>query len=331
MTGLADLRSDTVTRPTPGMRAAMAAAEVGDDGYREDPSVRALEEQVAGLFGHEAALFVPSGHMANLTAVAAQTAPGQVVLLDARSHIARSELEWPVRITRLRPRIEDLPDPGRALTLPGTPRTAVVCVEQTQGHRGGRVIPEASLRELRSAATTTGTSVHCDGARIWNASTASGVPLSTYGSLLDSLAVCFSKGLGAPVGSAVVGSRDLVDRAREWRHLLGGRMRQAGVLAAAASYALTHHRDRLPEDHRNAALLAAELEPWLAAPVQTNIVMLKVPGDPAAFAESAAAHGVLLRPAGDGRVRLVTNLDVDAIAAKRAAETLVMLLSEKAG
>ncbi|WP_406203915.1 threonine aldolase family protein [Streptomyces decoyicus] len=307
-----DLRSDTVTRPTPAMRAAMARAELGDDGYREDPSVRALEEEMADLFGHEAALFVPSGHMANLVAVAAQTHPGDGLLLDEMSHIFRSERGWPERITRLRLHTEA---PAESVT--------VACVEQTQGNRGGRVLPPDALDRHRGATVR----VHCDGARVWNAAAATGIGLAEYGARVDTLAACFSKGLGAPVGSAVVGSRETIARARDWRHLLGGRMRQAGVLAAAAHHGLREHRARLVDDHANAALLAAALQPWLEVPVETNIVFLRTPGSAPAVEERCREQGVLVRAFGADQIRIVTHLDVGTAQVTQAADVLAQVLS----
>ncbi|MGH3444481.1 MAG: threonine aldolase family protein, partial [Nocardioidaceae bacterium] len=261
-----DLRSDTVTRPTPDMRAAMAAAEVGDDVYGEDPSVRALEERVAGLFGKQAALFTPTGSMANVLAVRSLVGVGQEVLCHASAHIARAELGAHGAITGLTMRtwhaprgqldlaaVEEMfaPDMG-----PFFVSTRAVSVENTHNFGGGAVLPLDDLRALRRFADERGVGVHVDGARVWNAHVATGAPLTAYGAIADVLAVCLSKGLGAPVGSLVVGRQDAIDEARVWRKRMGGGMRQAGILAAAGLYALNRHVDRLADDHSHARLLA---------------------------------------------------------------------------
>ena len=328
-----DLRSDTVTRPTEAMRRAMASAEVGDDVYGEDPTVRALEERVAGMFGHQAALFTPTGSMANVLAVRSLVAPGQEVLCEARAHIARAELgahgalsgvtmrTWRSPSGRIaQDEIEELfaPDLG-----PFFVATSAISVENTHNFAGGSVVPLPELIALKSWAEGVGTRVHLDGARIWNAHVATGVPLADYGAAVDVLAVCLSKGLGAPVGSLIVGTADAIAEARVWRKRLGGGMRQAGVLAAAGIHALDHHIDRLAEDHEHARLLAAALgvEPET---VDTNIVA--VPHDDAAgFVARAAEAGVLIGTVGPRVVRLVTHLDVDRAAVERAATLLAAL------
>src|SRR6476659_8155970 len=241
------------------MRRAMAGAEVGDDVYGEDPTVRRLEEHVAGLFGHEAALFMPTGSMANLLAVRSVVQAGQEVLCEASAHTARAELGAHGAYTGLTmrtwihprgqvdlPTIESMyaPDMG-----PFFVPTAAISVENTHNFAGGAVLPLADLRDLREFATGVGASIHMDGARIWNAHVATGVPLAEYGAIADVLAVCLSKGLGAPVGSLMVGSRDAIDEARVRRKRMGGGMRQVGILAAAGLHALDHHVERLAEDH----------------------------------------------------------------------------------
>jgi threonine aldolase len=325
-----DLRSDTVTRPTEAMRRAMAGAEVGDDVYGEDPTVRALEERVAGMFGHEAALFTPTGSMANVLAVRGLVAPGQEVLCESSAHIARAELGAHGAVGGVTMRTWLSPDGRLPLDLvqqlfapdmgPFFVPTAAVSVENTHNFAGGAVVPVEQLQALRAWADSVGTRVHMDGARLWNAHVATGTPLEEYGAVADVLAVCLSKGLGAPVGSLVVGPADLVAEARVWRKRLGGGMRQAGVLAAAGLHALDHHLERLADDHEHARLLAQAcgVDP---AGVDTNIVV--VPHDDAAgFVARAAEAGVRVGAVGPRTVRLVTHLDVDRTAAERAAEVL---------
>ncbi|WP_435769351.1 threonine aldolase family protein [Nocardioides sp. SYSU DS0651] len=328
-----DLRSDTVTRPTEAMRAAMAAAEVGDDVYGEDPTVAALEERVAGMFGHEAALFTPTGSMANVLAVSALVAPGQEVLCEARAHIARAELGAHGAIggvtmrTWSHPRgqldlaaVADLfaPDLG-----PFFVPTAAISVENTHNFAGGAVLPLADLRALRAFADERGAAVHLDGARIWNAHVATGTPFEEYGAVADVLAVCLSKGLGAPVGSLVVGPRDVLAGLRVLRKRMGGGMRQAGVLAAAGLHALDHHVHRLAEDHAHARLLAEScgVDP---ATVDTNIVTFER-DDAGAFVGRAREAGVLIGAVGPRTVRLVTHLDVGRGDAETAAKVLAGL------
>jgi threonine aldolase len=325
-----DLRSDTVTRPTEAMRRAMAGAEVGDDVYGEDPTVRALEERVAGMFGHDAALFTPTGSMANVLAVRGLVAPGQEVLCESSAHIARAELGAHGAVGGVTMRTWLSPDGRLPLDLvqqlfapdmgPFFVPTAAVSVENTHNFAGGAVVPVEQLQALRAWADSVGTRVHMDGARLWNAHVATGTPLEEYGAVADVLAVCLSKGLGAPVGSLVVGPADLVAEARVWRKRLGGGMRQAGVLAAAGLHALDHHLERLADDHEHARLLAQAcgVDP---AGVDTNIVV--VPHDDAAgFVARAAEAGVRVGAVGPRTVRLVTHLDVDRTAAERAAEVL---------
>ena len=328
-----DLRSDTVTRPTDDMRRAMAQAEVGDDVYGEDPTVLALQERVAELFGHEAALFTPTGSMANVLAVRSLVAPGQEVLCEASAHIARAELGAHAAYSGITMRTwvsghgsVDLdtiasmhaPDMG-----PFFVRTAAVSVENTHNFAGGTVVPLETLKSLRAWADEAQVSVHLDGARIWNAHVATGTPLAEYGANADVLAVCLSKGLGAPVGSLMVGSADAIAEARVWRKRMGGGMRQVGVLAAAGAYALDHHVERLADDHVHAQLLAEAvgLDP---ATVPTNIVVWEHP-DAAAAVRTAADAGVRIATVGPRTIRLVTHLDVSRAGAERAAAVLAAL------
>jgi len=328
-----DLRSDTVTRPTEAMRAAMARAEVGDDVYGEDPTVARLEERVAELFGHEAALFTPTGSMANVLAVASLVAPGEEVLCEAGAHIARAELGAHGAISGLTMRTWihpqgqlDLPAIQRLFAPEMGPffvRTAAVSVENTHNFAGGTVLPLADLRALRAWADGVGTRVHLDGARIWNAHVATGTPLADYGAVADVLAVCLSKGLGAPIGSLMVGSAAAIAEARVRRKRLGGGMRQVGVLAAAGLHALDHHVERLAEDHARARLLAEAcgVDPETVA---TNIVVLDR-ADAAGFVAAAREAGVLVSAVGPTTVRVVTHLDIDQADAERAAAVLARL------
>ncbi|MGZ4448521.1 MAG: threonine aldolase family protein [Nocardioides sp.] len=333
MTSVTDLRSDTLTRPTESMRRAMASAEVGDDVYGEDPTVTALEERVAGLFGHEAALFMPTGSMANVLAVRSLVAPGQEVLCESRAHIARAELGAHAAYsgitmrTWIHPRgqvdlpvVRDLfaPDMG-----PFFVPTAAIAVENTHNFAGGAVLPIEDLRDLREFATGVGARIHMDGARIWNAHVATGVPLAEYGATADVMAVCLSKGLGAPVGSLMVGSADAIAEARVWRKRMGGGMRQVGILAAAGLHALDHHVERLADDHAHARLLAEAcgVDPDT---VDTNIVVVPR-ADAVSFVAGAREAGVLVAPVGPTTVRLVTHLDVGRADAERAAAALARL------
>jgi threonine aldolase len=327
-----DLRSDTVTRPTEAMRAAMARAEVGDDVYGEDPTVTVLEERVAGLFGKEGALFTPTGSMANVLAVRSLVGVGEEVLCESSAHIARAELgahgaftgltmrTWTGRPVELAA-IEAMyaPDMG-----PFFVPTKAFSVENTHNFGGGAVVPVEDLRALRALADEKGVGVHLDGARIWNAHVATGTPLAEYGAVADVLAVCLSKGLGAPVGSLVVGSRDAIAEARVWRKRMGGGMRQVGILAAAGLHALDHHLERLADDHAHARLLAEAcgVDP---ATVDSNIVVVDVPDAPALVAK-ARAEDVLVSAVGPRALRLVTHLDVDRDQAETAARVLAGLL-----
>lgn len=328
-----DLRSDTITRPTEAMRAAMARADVGDDVYGEDPTVRALEERVAGLLGHEAALFTPTGSMANVLGVGLLVPPGQEVLCESRAHIARAELGAHGAVSGITMRtwshprgrvdleaIQELfaPDLG-----PFFVPTAAISVENTHNFAGGAVLPLDELADLRAFADARGAAVHLDGARIWNAHVATGVPLAEYGAVADVVCVCLSKGLGAPVGSLVVGREALVAEARVRRKRLGGGMRQVGILAAAGLHALDHHVERLADDHAHARLLAEAcgVDPQT---VDTNIVTFERP-DAAAFVTAAREAGVLVGAVGARTVRLVTHLDVTRADVEVAAKALACL------
>ena len=333
MASIIDLRSDTVTRPTARMRAAMAEAEVGDDVYGEDPTVNALEAEVAGLFGHQAALFVPTGTMANQISVQVLVPPGAELLCDADAHVVTYELGAAGAIGGVTTRTFTSRD-GRldvgavaAQFRPdgfGTVVTKAIAVENTHNRGGGTVLDLAALTAVRAIADEGGAALHCDGARIWNAHVASGVPLSRYGALFDTIAVCLSKGLGAPVGSLIVSSAERISHARTLRKRLGGGMRQAGVLAAAGRYALDHHLDRLADDHARARRLAHVLSEYGAVDpdrVMTNLVPIQVP-DARAFVKAAADDGVLVSVLGPRVVRAVTHLDVDDAGIDQACDVL---------
>jgi threonine aldolase len=336
-----DLRSDTVTRPTPAMRAAMAAAEVGDDVYGEDPTVRQLQERVAALLGQEAALFTATGSLANQLGVRLLVRQGEDVVCESTAHIVRAELgahaalggvttrTWTADRGRL-----DVDDVRRLVAPAAGPflvATGVISVENTHNFGGGTVTSVDELRALRGYATAAGIRLHLDGARLWNAHVATGTPLHEFGALFDAVNVCLSKGLGAPVGSVLAGSAALVQEARWWRKRLGGGMRQVGILAAAGLYALDHHVERLAEDHARAARLGERLAAAGAAvpPVETNIVVVELAPDGLRSDEIAAAaraEGILVGGLGPHVLRLVTHLDVDDAGCARAAEVLVPLL-----
>jgi threonine aldolase len=334
-----DLRSDTVTRPTPGMRAAMHAAEVGDDVFQEDPSVNRLEERVADLLGKEAALFVPSGTMSNQICIATHTRPGDELLCDVSCHIYNSEAGGPAVLSGVTCRtlegdcgildVMQLENKVRPIDV-HLVRTRLVCLENTHNRGGGRIYPFEKVQAIHAWTRKHGLILHLDGARLWNAVVATGIPARKWGGLFDSVSVCFSKGLGAPVGSALAGSKEFVTRARHIRKLLGGGMRQAGVLASAALYALDHHIERLAEDHRNAQTIARAIAdtPGLALTpprVETNLIWFTVESDLGTAKDVAAAlkaRGVLVHTSGAQTLRACTHLDVSAAQAERAAEVI---------
>jgi threonine aldolase len=330
-----DLRSDTVTRPTAAMRAVMAAADVGDDVFGEDPTVNRLEERVAALLGHEAALFVPSGTMSNQIAVKAHTQPGDELLLESRCHIYNYEAGGPAVLSGVMCRTID-GDSGvldvkqlEGLVRPVNDhyvRTRLVCLENTSNRGGGRVFPLEKVRPIRAWTRQNGLALHLDGARLWNAAVATGVPLAAWGAEFDSVSVCFSKGLGAPVGSALCGSKEFIAKARRVRKLFGGGMRQAGVLAAAALHALDHHIERMAEDHANAQRIAEAIRdcPGLRLVperVETNLVWFEA-ANAADVAQVLKDDGVLVLAGGPTTVRACTHLDVSAAQAATVAEVI---------
>ncbi len=340
-----DLRSDTVTKPTPGMREAIARAEVGDDVFGDDPTVNELEAETASKLGKEAALFTPSGTMANQLAVRTHTEPGDEVLVEANAHIYYYEAGGPAALSGVMCRCVE----GRRGIFSGAdleaalrpsnvhfPRSRLVCVENTHNRGGGKIWPLEQIRELAAAARRHGLQLHLDGARLWNASVATGIAESEYAAPFDTVSVCFSKGLGAPVGSALAGTRAMVERARRFRKMLGGGMRQAGVIAAGALYALRHQRARLAEDHVNARRLAAGLAAIQGleanpAEVETNMVRFTVRVMPAEeFAQRLKTRGVWVIAVGRDSIRAVTNLMVTAEDIESALEKISTVVNESA-
>jgi threonine aldolase len=337
-----DLRSDTVTRPTPGMREAMFEAEVGDDVLDHDPTTRALEEKVAGLLGKEAALFFPSGVQANQTALAIQGRPGTEIIVEAGAHIFHYEEGAGAALSGLQ--VRPVPTPDGLLTAalvreairppsPYNPQTSLICLENTHNSAGGKLLPLEIMGEIREVAVEAGLPIHLDGARLWHASAATGVPPAEFAALADTVMVCMSKGLGAPVGSLLAGTGEVMERAWRVRRRFGGAMRQSGFLSAAGIYALDHHRNRLSEDHRRARVLAegvAVIRGIEATPPDTNIVMLDLTDDEHSVERLLtflAEEGVLIAPFGPKRIRAVTHLDVDDSGIERALETLDRALS----
>lgn len=335
-----DLRSDTVTLPTPAMRDAMREAPVGDDVYAEDPTIAALEARTAALLGHEAGLFVATGSLGNQLGVATHVRPGQEVLCDSGAHIARAEMgahgalhgvtmrTWntPDGLADVA-RIEALlaPDAGPYLVS-----TACVALENTHNFGGGTVQPLDHLEAVSALGRDAGVALHLDGARLWNAHVATGVPLADYGRLFDTVSVCFSKGLGAPVGSVLVGSADAMAAARVLRKRLGAGWRQAGVLAAAALHALDHHVVRLADDHAAARAFADAVGRHAVGvtPPQTNIVVVGTGTRPAAEVVGRAREaGVALSAVGPRVVRAVTHLDVTTAACAQAGDVLGSILA----
>lgn len=332
---LIDLRSDTVTRPVPGMRRAMAEADVGDDVFGEDPTVNRLQEMVAEQLGAEAALFVPSGTMGNQICLHGQTQPGDEIICEAGAHFLHYESGAMAALSG-----------AQARTIVGHrgvitaqqietilrdevyyfPRSRLIALENTHNLAGGTLFPLEEMQRIRRLADRRGLLMHLDGARLWNASVAAGIAPREYARYFDSVSVCFSKGLGAPIGSAVAGSKGFVSQARRCRKMFGGGMRQAGIIAAAAIYGLQHHRERLAEDHLNARRLAEALHERGGIfidlnTVQTNIVVLDIAKTkinvPQAI-EALKKAGVLVSPFGATILRAVTHLDISKNDIERA-------------
>jgi threonine aldolase len=324
-----DLRSDTVTQPSPGMREAIAAAPVGDDVYSDDPTVNSLEERVAALFGMEAGLFSPTGSLANQLLIRTLVKPGEELLTEERAHIVRAELGAGAVFSGITTRTwhseRGLLDAGTPLALahenagPYLVSTTAIAVENTHNFGGGTVQPISQIEKLSKGARERGISMHLDGARIWNAHVATGTPFSEFGKHFDTISVCLSKGLGAPVGSIALASKERIAEARIWRKRYGGGMRQIGILAAAGHYALDHNINRLAEDHGRAKKIAIALAAHnnsIINPehVETNIVGLELAetGISAAdFAARCKEQGLWVSALGKSYARLVTHLDVD--------------------
>lgn len=333
-----DLRSDTVTQPTAAMRAAIASADVGDDVYGEDPTVRRLEETVAELLGTEAALFVPSGTMANQISLRALTRPGEEVMIGKDAHCWMHESGALAALAGVQ--TQQLPGDGRfdaqavrdgyKPSVSWLSPTTVVAVENTHNMGGGLVWQRTQVDEVLVAARALGMAAHLDGARIWNAAVATGRSERELAAGFDTVSVCLSKGLGAPAGSLVAGAKDVITRCHRFRKMYGGGMRQSGLLAAAGLHALANHRERLPDDHTNAKMLAEMLagEPGLEvdpARVETNIVMIDVspPRSAQALVAACGERGVRISAITSKRLRLVTHMDVDRVACQKAADVLI--------
>ena len=338
-----DLRSDTVTKPTEQMRAAMLTAPVGDDVYAEDPTVNELEQRVAGLLGHEAGLFCVSGSMCNMLGVRLLVEPGQEVVCDVQAHIARAEMGAHAALqgvtmrtfpsTRGKVQLAELAKIISPSAGPYLVSTAAVAVENTHNFGGGTIQPFEELLAVGELCREHGIGYHLDGARLWNAHVATGVALEAYGRLFDTVSVCFSKGLGAPVGSVLVGTAENIARARIMRKRLGGGWRQAGVLAAACLYALDHHVQRLADDHAAARAFAEAVASHVPAAVdpelvETNVVVINTGNTRAApIAAAAAERGVRISALGPYLIRVVTHLDVTVADCESAGQLLGKLLS----
>ncbi len=340
MTSPIDLRSDTVTRPSQAMREAMASAPVGDDVYSDDPTVNSLEERVAAMFGKEAGVFTPTGSLANQLAIRILVAPGEELIAETNSHIVRAELgaaavfsgittrTWPAKNGLLN--AHDALEIARPNSGPYLVSTTAIAVENTHNFGGGTIQPLDEIKALRKGADELGLALHLDGARIWNAHVASGVALDEYGKYFETISVCLSKGLGAPIGSVMLSTKDRVTKARIWRKRYGAGMRQVGLLAGAAHYALDHNISRLTEDHRRAkeiAIAIASVDASLIDPntVETNIVGLDLSALPITAAELAARTkeaGLWISALGPKYARLVTHLDFDDAQCAQAIEIL---------
>ncbi|KPL18174.1 MAG: threonine aldolase [candidate division Zixibacteria bacterium SM23_81] len=323
-----DLRSDTVTRPSPGMREAIFKAEVGDDVFEDDPTVKRLEEMLVTILGKEAALFVPSGTMANQVAINAHTQPGDEVIVERDCHtynyeVAAHAVLSGVQLAALQGHhgiltAEQVSEAIRADDV-HLPRTSLICLENTHNRAGGVVYPIEEIKRISRLAKVRDLRMHLDGARLFNASMASGIPANEYARHFDSVSICLSKGLGAPVGSMIVGQRDFIKRCRRYRKMYGGGMRQVGILAAAGIYALENNIERLSEDHKNARLFAEQVSriPGIEIDidtVQTNIVVMDIAAlgmDSFQAVEKLQENGCMVVVFGPTKIRAVTHLDVD--------------------
>jgi threonine aldolase len=335
-----DYRSDTVTLPGPAMREAMLKAPLGDDVFREDPSVNALQDLAAGLFGMEEALFCPSGTMTNQIAIKVHTRPGDEVICSDQAHVYVYEgggiafnsgaQARPLPGDRGRITAEQVAEAVNPEDVHRAP-TSLVCLENTVNRGGGSCYDLSEIQKIRALCLSRGLKLHLDGARIFNALCATGQPAAAYGALFDSISVCLSKGLGAPVGSLLLGSRHFIQQARRVRKVMGGGMRQAGILAAAGTYALQHHVQRLQEDHAHAKQLAGVLKDrdftGNILPVETNILIFEVKGryTPSSFTERLKQDGILALPVSPSRVRMVLHLDITPDKVKRTCQVLSSL------
>ena len=341
-----DLRSDTVTKPTPAMRKAMVEAEVGDDVFGEDPTVNALQEKVANLLGKEAVLFTPSGTMANQLSIKSHTQPGDEVIIEATSHpynfeggagAALSGIQFlclkGVRGILDALQIEEAIRPADH----HFPVTRLVCLENTHNRGSGSIYPLEKMAEIYRLARSNGILVHLDGARLWNASVATGIKPNEYAQWADSVSVCLSKGLGAPIGSLVAGTKPFIDRIHRFRKMFGGGMRQVGMIAAAGIYALDHHLERLKDDHQNAKRLAVGLKELKGVTIdpkhmETNIVIFDVTDTgmtSSLLADAMKKEGILIHAFGKTQIRLVTHLDVGADDIEIALKAFEKVLGKK--
>lgn len=340
-----DLRSDTVTRPSPAMRQMMAMAPVGDDVFGEDPTVNELQEKVAVLLGKEKAIYVASGCMGNQLSIKAHTHPGDEIIVEQESHIFNYETVAPAMISN----VQLMTVPGRFGIMTADqikrairskeyymPPTKLVCLENTHNRAGGTIYPIEEIRRIHDLVRSEGLLLHLDGARLWNACAVTGISPMEYAQYFDSVSVCFSKGLGAPVGSAVVGSEEFIRKVHRFRKIFGGGMRQAGIIAAGALYALENNRDRLSEDHTKARFFADEVKTIRGflidmETVQTNIVIIDVAQGgltQAAVLEKLRCEGVLLSAGSPGKIRAVTHLDVSMDEVRRAVAVFKMLYNQ---
>ncbi len=341
-----DLRSDTVTQPSPEMREAIAKAKVGDDVFGDDPTIIELEEKVAAILGKEAALFCPSGTMVNQIAINIQTQPGDEILCEKGAHLLYYESGAPAFISNVivcpikghngvitSEQVRPLIKMDNIHQAP----TTLVCAENTHNRGGGRVFPLESLKLLRELCLERGISTHLDGARLWNASVASGIPLKEYAKNADTLNVCLSKALGAPIGSLLVATRELVEKGRRVRKRLGGGMRQVGILGAAGLYAIENNIERLADDHANAGLLAhglakingIKIDP---AATETNIVIFNIESEinllAFEFLEVLKHYGVLMVPFGERTIRAVTHMNVNTVEVEKAVEIISSIMAD---
>ncbi|UCF21047.1 MAG: aminotransferase class I/II-fold pyridoxal phosphate-dependent enzyme [Gemmatimonadota bacterium] len=343
---IVDLRSDTVTRPSPGMRRAIAEAEVGDDVLGDDPTVKVLQERLAGLLGKEAALFFPSGTQANQVGILLNSEPGSEAICELNAHVFHYEFAGAAAWSGVQ--LRQVPTEDGVLTAelarpyirpesPHLARTSLICAENTHNMAGGKVMPLEVLRGLRELADEHGLPLHLDGARLWNASAATGIPPAEFAAQAETVMVSLSKGLGAPIGSALAGTAGAIDRAWTLRKRLGGGMRQVGILAAAGIYALDHNLPRLCEDHARARRLAEFIDGlagFRVVPPDTNIVMIVVerddlaPTDVVGFLEE---RGVLILATGPRRLRAVTHLDVDDAGIESACAAFEALIEANDG